>query len=337
MSITVCPPDPAALNRQGRTARRGLLLGLAGIAVARPALSQGTQGRPIRLVVPFPPGGGTDNTARIIVGPMSAFLGRPVVIESKPGAGGMIGAGEVARAAPDGSTILFDASSHLIVPLLAQNIPFRYETAFDPVSKVVIFPLPLVARTNAPYRDLAGLVAYARERPGSVTLGIPGSGTLAHLAGLALFQRAGIDVTIVPYRGSATAVMAVVAGEVDLALNLTTSLGFFADGRLRALAVTSGSRIPVLADVPTVAEQGYPGFDMSDWSGLWVPAGTPSAVVAQIHASVVHAFAQEAVKARMDALNIIAVGNSPAEFAADIARERQTLADLVRGSGMTIN
>ena len=317
------------------SAPRRALLGMSALAWPSIARAQGAQS--IRLVVPFAAGGGSDNVARSIAGPLGAALGQTVVVDNRPGAGGSIGAAEVARAEPNGLTLLLDAASHLIVPLLLRNPPVRYETAFTPVTRVALLPQMFLIRAGAPDRTLADFIARARARPGALTFAVPGNGTQQHLAGTALFRRAGVDVLGVPYRGAAAAVQAVLTGEADCAVNLTVALGMVRDGALRALAVTSAVRLPQLPAVPTVAEEGFAGYDMSEWSGIWGPARLPPDQVARMHAAVTVALGDAAVLARLSTLGAVPVGSAPDAFAADLLRERAVFQGIVRDAEITLD
>jgi tripartite-type tricarboxylate transporter receptor subunit TctC len=320
----------------GNHGRRALAAGALAAAL-RPdaACAQGV--RALRLVVPFAAGGGSDNVARIIAGPIGAALGRAVLVDNRPGAGGSIGAAEVARAAPDGDTLLLDAYSHLLVPILMPRPPVVYETAFTPISLVALLPQLVVVRAASPDRTLAELLARARARPGALVFAVPGNGTQQHLAGAALFRRAGVDVLGVPYRGAAAAVQAVLSGEADLAINLSVALPMVRDGALRALAVTSAGQLPALPNVPTVAEAGFPGFDMSEWSGIWGPAGLPEPMIVRLHAAVAAAVGNEGVSARLGGLGAVPVGSAPKAFAVAIARQRAVAREVVGAAGITLD
>jgi tripartite-type tricarboxylate transporter receptor subunit TctC len=290
----------------------------------------------MRLVVAFPPGGGTDAAARLLAGPMGRALATNVVVENRAGAAGTLAGGEVARAAPDGTTLLFDASSHLLVPFVMRAAPEGYQTAFTPITKVVVYPQMLVVRAASPYRTLAELLAEARRRPDALTFALPGNGTLQQLAGTMLFGRAGVSLLNVAYRGSAAAVQSVVAGETDCVINLSASLPLVRDGLLRALAVTSAERMRLLPDVPTIAELGFDGFDMSDWSGIWGPAGLPPATATRLADAARQALESSELRDRLTAGGGIPVGNAPADFAAEIDRQRRDLAAAAATARITM-
>ncbi|WP_291298176.1 tripartite tricarboxylate transporter substrate binding protein [Elioraea sp.] len=316
---------------------------LAGAMLAMPflgraALAQGFPARPIRMVVPYPPGGGADTTARLLAEPMGAMLGQPVVVENRGGAGGSIGAGEVARAAADGHTLLLDAGAHVVNPAVLKGLSFDYARAFAPISQVTVLPQILLVKAALPARTVAEFIALAKARPDTLTYGSSGNATSSHLAAALFAQRAGISLVHVPYRGGGPAVQDLVAGNIDMHMGtVSSSLALARDGRIRALAVTHGARLPSLPDVPTIAESGFPGYELNEWNGLYAPAGTPDAVLDRIHAAAMHALAQPAVTARLDALGAMAVGSLRADFAGFVTALRETMAKLVVDAKITVD
>lgn len=316
---------------------RRALLAAAGAALALPALASSFPARPIRLVVPYPPGGGADTTARLLAEPMGAFLGQPVVVENRAGAGGSIGAAAVAQAAPDGHTLLLDAGAHIVNPALLPNLAFDYATAFAPISQVTVLPQILVVRAGLPAADLAAFVALARNAPQGLSFGSSGNATSSHLAGALLAHRAGFPLLHVPYRGGGPAVQDLVGGRIDWHMGtVASSLALAREGRIRALAVTHPARIPPLPEVPTIAESGYPGFELDEWNGLYAPAGTPEEVLSRLHAAALHALSQPAVRDRLASLGALPVGSERRSFAAFLARGRALMADLVRQAGIRV-
>ncbi|WP_149538585.1 Bug family tripartite tricarboxylate transporter substrate binding protein [Siccirubricoccus phaeus] len=254
------------------------------------AAAQDWPSRPIRLVVPFPPGGSTDLLARRIGEKLSPALGQPVVVENRPGAGGTTGSEMVARAAPDGATILFGVTgTHGVAPSLFPRLGYDPLKDFAPISLVVTAPLVLVVRRDLPARDLAGFIAAAKAAPGDITYGTPGNGTSMHLTGVMFDMQAGTRLSHVPYRGSGPALNDLVAGNLATMFgDLLVVLPQLRAGTIRALAVTGAQRHPLLPEVPTMAEAGLPGFLALSWQGLFAPAGTPPAIVARL-ANEVHA------------------------------------------------
>ncbi len=294
--------------------------------------------RAVRMVVPYPPGGGADTTARLFMPPFSAFLGQNVVVENRPGAGSTIGAGEVARAAPDGATLLLDASGHTVAPFLIRGLNFDYATAFTPISRVTLIPQILIVRPESPYTSLPQLLAAAQAAPGRISYGSSGNASAPHLAGAVLFNRANVQLTHVPYRGGGPALQSLLAGDLDCLFATVSSASALArEGRVRALAASSAQRISSLPAVPTVAEQGFAGYDQNEWNGLWAPAGLPAAAVARLHAACRHALAEPAVRDRLASAGTTPLGTSPEEFAAFLAQDRTANAALIRSAGITLD
>ena len=315
------------------TRRAAIAAALSAPAVAR---AQWAPPRQVRMVVPFPPAGGADTTARLFAGPFQALLGQPVVVENRPGAGGTIGAAEVARAVPDGTTLLLDAANQAVGPYVLKNIPFDYATAFTPISRVTIYPLVLVVKPESPLRDLAGLVAQAKARPGTLTYSSSGNAVSNHIAMVVLLRRAGIEMTHVPYRGGGPALQAVLAGDVDCGFaTVASAAALVQDGRLRALAASSAARIPALPAIPTVAELGYPGYDQVEWNGLYGPAGLPEPAVARLYECCRAALADPAVQQRLAGLGAIGLGTAPADFDAWLKRERAAMQVVAREANIT--
>ncbi len=311
---------------------------LLATVLATPALAQPgwTPMRAIRLVVPYGPGGGADTTARLLSGPMGAVLGQPVVVENRPGAGASIGAQEVARAAPDGHTLLMDAMSHFVTPVL-MRLPIDYATAFAPLSLVTALPHVLLVPNDSSARDVASLVTAVRTRPGQIAFGTSGNGTGGHLAAVMLARRAGLDMLNAPYRGIAPALQDLVGGRLGFVFaTVASAMPLVRGGNARAIGVSSLQRVPVLPDVPTVAEQGYPGFEMDEWNGLLMPAGTQATIVAALSAAVVHAVQDATMRERVAGMGAILVGSDPAAFAAYIAAKAPAIAQLVRDERITI-
>ena len=315
---------------------RRALPGLAASLLAAPALAQWAPARQVRLIVPFSPGGGADTTARLFAPTFTAVLGQPAVVENRAGAGGTIGAAEVARAAPDGTTLLVDAANQAVNQFLFRNLPFDYVAGFTPVSRVTLYPLILVVRPDSPFRSLEALLAQARARPGRVTYSSSGNGISNHIATALLASRAGVEFSHIPYRGGGPALQAVLAGDVDFGFATVASAAALAqEGRLRTLALSTAARIPSLPEVPTVAELGFPGYDQAEWNGLYGPAGLAPEIAARLHEACRAALADPGVAQRLATLGAIGLGTGPAEFAEYLARERAAMAVLVRQAGIT--
>ncbi|MBX9702308.1 MAG: twin-arginine translocation pathway signal protein [Acetobacteraceae bacterium] len=321
-------------------ARRALLLAAGSAALPRPAVAQDPAwpSRPIRVIAPYSPGGQSDTVIRMLAPKMQELLGQPIVVENRTGAGGTIGAGLVAQAPADGHTLLFESFSFVVVPLIAKGLGFDYETAFVPVAQAVTLPYVLVVKRDfPPPHDLAGFVAEARRRPG-ITYGTPGVGTPGHLAGALLAHRAGIRLEHVPYRGGQDAARDVIAGNIDAAISTANTLRpLVEDGRAHGIALTSAERRGSLARLPTIAESGYPGFDITSWNGLFAPAGTPAPVVARLNAAVRHGTTDAEIVRRLALTGNEAVSAEAAAFAARIARDRETVRRIVAEAGIRID
>ena len=294
--------------------------------------------RPLRIIVAWPAGGSVDAPMRLIAAPMQAALGQPVVIENRAGAAGSIGAAAVAQAVPDGYTILGDASSQAANPALMQGLPFDYATAFAPVTQLTAGPSMLVVRAEGGPATLAALIAQLRTAGTPLPYASSGTGTASHFASVTLLRQAGVGAQHIPYRGSPLQVQAMLSGDVRFTfISIPAAAGLVRDGRLRALAVSSARRLPGFPEVPTVAEQGFPGFALGEWQGLFVPAGTPAPVIARI-AEAAHAGLRDPmVRERLQTLGLEVIGEGPAALAASLAEQRRRIAALVAAEGIRID
>jgi tripartite-type tricarboxylate transporter receptor subunit TctC len=299
------------------------------------AKAQAWPSRPIRVVVPFAAGGAADSATRAMAPGMSQRLGQTLVVENRTGAGGSLGGGEVARSAPDGHTLLMDASSHIVNPALLRGLSFDYATAFTPVSLAVTFPQVLAVKADLQARTLAEFVALAKAQP--LNIGTQGNATAGHL-GLVQFGRAaGIEMTHVPYRGGADAARDLAAGTLDGCFITMLSAGPIVDsGRARFLALSARDRVALRPDVPTFAELGMPGIEISEWAALFAPTGTPAAVVERLHAALAETLAEPEVQRRLAQLAAVPVGSSPADFARFVTEGREAMATLVREANIRI-
>ncbi len=309
--------------------RRALpLLAVPAVAVAQP--------RPLRVIVAFAPGGQSDTVMRLLQPRMAEALGQPVVVENRAGAGGAIAAGVVAGSPPDGNTLLFDSFGFVVQSLVQRGLPFDYETAFAAVGQATELPYVLVTRMDFPGRDLAGFIAQARARPG-VTFGTPGIGSTGHLAGVLLGHRAGVRLEHVPYRGGADAARDVAAGNLDCAISTANTLRpLVQDGRARGIALTSAVRRGSMADLPTIAESGFPGFDLTSWNGLFAPAATPAPVIGRLSDAMRIATQDPFVRERLGAGGNEAVSEPAAAFAARVASDRRVVRQLVAETGLRL-
>ena len=315
------------------TRRACLLAGCgaaAGFGAARIAMAQNT--RVIRLVVPFTPGGSTDILARALAPKLTSALGTQVVVDNKPGAGGSLGAAEVARAEPDGQTLLMGHIGTLAVnPSIYPRLPYDPLRSFTPVAWVARVPNILVVHAPLPARTMGEFLALARARPGRLTYSSGGNGSAAHIAFESLKLRTGIFMLHIPYRGTVPSVTDLLAGQVDATFTGAPAvLPHVRSGRLRALAVSSPQRLPMLPDVPTVAESGYAGFEADQWYGVVAPAGTPPAVVARLNVEINRALALPDVAQQLAGEGAFAMPGSPKAFGDLIAREIPRWAEVVK-------
>ena len=296
--------------------------------------------KPVRLIVPFPPGGPTDVMGRTAAKVLGDKLGQRFVVENKAGAGGNIGTDAVAKATPDGYTIGVSAISSLAIsPYLYTKLPFSVETDFAPVSLVGTTPCAIVIHPSAPFSDLKGLVAYAKANPGKLNYATSGIGTSNHLAAELLQSTAGIQLTNVAYKGSSQIVPDLLAGVVTMSMesSLATTLQHIKAGKLKAIAVTSAKRSRALPEVPTIAESGYPGFEVESWFGLVAPAGTPRPVVDKLQAAWSDGAKTPEVVTAFDAISADIRVQTPEQFAAFIRTENLRWGELIRKLGLKLD
>ena len=302
---------------------------LAQLALLGTAARAGAQERPIRLVVPYPPGGPTDLVGRIA----AASLSPPAIVENRAGGGGSIGAGEVARAAPDGGVLMVNASAHVILPHLQPGLPYDALQDFTPIAELVKVPLIVVVPAASPIRDIAGLVAAARA--GRVAYASSSIGGAPHLAGELFGRMAGAPMTHVPYRGSGPALQDLLGNTVQVMFDsLASSAGHVRSGALRAIAVTTAERLHEYHGVPTVAESGVPGYEITTWYGLWGPPRLSAATATRIHEAVARGLATPEAMLRLAALGAVPVVSTPEAFARFVANESARWGRLVRDAGI---
>ncbi|MFT8246862.1 Bug family tripartite tricarboxylate transporter substrate binding protein [Roseomonas sp. BN140053] len=322
------------------TATRRAALALPLLAAARPALAQDTDWprRPIRVLVPYAPGGSTDSSMRAVADRLAAWLGQPVVVENRSGGSGTIAAGAVAAAPPDGTTFLIEGIPSVVNPFVLRSLPFDYRTALVPVTQVVSVPVALAVKSALPVRTVAEFVALAREQPGKLSCGHSGNGTGAHLAGVLFQQRTGISLMTLPYRGGADAARDLASGALDCVTTAPLSVAPLAEGgRVRLLAVNSARRSPVLPDVPTLEESGVRDANLEEFLGLFAPRGTPQPIIDKLRAGVAAVLAEPEVRQRILQLGALPVGSTSAEFAALVERTRSEVEWLVRPAGLEVN
>ncbi|MFN9472925.1 tripartite tricarboxylate transporter substrate binding protein [Acidovorax sp.] len=273
--------------------------------------------KPVRIIVPFAPGGGTDLVARSMTVVMGQELGQPVIIDNKPGAGTIIGTDTAAKSAPDGYTLVMATVAHVVNPSIQPKLPYSHETAFAPVMLVGVSPNVLVVRASSPYKSVKDVIAAAKASPGKISFASQGAGTSAHLAGELFKNLTATNLIHVPYRGAGPALTDLLGGQVDVMFATAAAVGtMIAKGQLRALAVTTATRSSahVLSKVPTVAESGVPGYVADSWYGLFAPAGTPADVIEKLNAAARKAVFTDVFRKKMEAEGLIVKGSSPQEF-----------------------
>jgi tripartite-type tricarboxylate transporter receptor subunit TctC len=312
-----------------------LSLAAAGLALPTAVVAQNYPTRPVRAVVAFAPGGTTDTFARIMAQKLSENFGRQFYVENIAGATGNIGTGQVAKAAPDGHTLLFAFSSYVVNPTLFDKIPYDPIKDFDPVSLAVASTSVLTVNPSVPAKTVKALVALIKAGSGKFSFSSAGAGTQSHLAGEQLRQLLGLDLVHVPYNSGGLAIGAVVAGHTPIGFTSpAAAVPQVLQGNVRALAVTSGKRTAILPDVPTMAESGFPEIESDSWVGVLVPAGTPKDVVAVLHREIVKILAQPDLQARLAALGYDVVASTPEEFAARIKSEIAMWAKVIRAANI---
>ena len=305
--------------------RQTLQAGLA-LAVGSTVPGSFAQGafpsRPIKFIVPFPPGGATDLVGRLLAAKLQESWGQTVVVENKAGASGMIGTEQVARAAPDGHTVLVAITTHVQNPAIFTKVPYDPIKDFAPVSQICLSYLVLVVKPDFPARDLKEFVALVKATPGKYSFGSFGAGTSSHIVGEGFARRAGLDMAHVPYKGSAPMISDLLGGQVPCAwADVSTATQHIAAGKLRPLAVSGERRAPLLASVPTLLENGYPGFEALGWVGILLPAGTPQAIVDKYSAEMVRLVKLPEVRARLYDQTLMPVGDNAESFARTLKRD----------------
>jgi tripartite-type tricarboxylate transporter receptor subunit TctC len=326
-------PSPAPLKTALGLALLSCLLAFAASA------QQVYPTKTVRIVVPFAPGGSTDIFARDIADKLAVGLAQPVVVENRPGAAGNIGAEAVARAPPDGYTLLMATTGVMAINnALYPNMTYDAAKDFEPVIFVASITNVLVVAPELPANNVRDLIALAKEKPGSLSFGSSGAGSSTHLSSELFKSMAGIDVLHIPYKGSSQALTDLLAGRISMIIdNMPGAIGFIRAGRLRALAVTGSKRSPALPDVPTIAEAGVPGYESLSWSGIAVAAGTPKDVIARLNREIAAVLAQPDIRDKFSQAGADPVGGSPQEFANHIRGEREKWSQLIRERGITVN
>lgn len=316
--------------------RKLLALAAASPLLPAPAWAQGDwPTKPVRLFVPFSAGGAADTSARAVCLRVAELIGQPITIENRTGGNAVVAAGALLQAPRDGYNFIWDAANQLTNPVLIKDLPFDYRTAFFPITMAVRAPQALMVRQDFPAKTLEEFIEVARSKPGTVSCGTPPSGAMGHLAMALLQQRAGVKLIHTPYKGGADAARDLMGSQIDSAV-ITTSTARGTLARARMLAVTSSSRSAAYPDVPTIAERGFPGYDMDDWFGLFAAAGTPEGPIRQMQTAIAQATREPALAKTMAPLGMVPVGNSSQEFAGWLARQRDLLQKLIRDANITI-
>lgn len=311
-------------------------VGLSGLGVA-PAAAAFPE-KPIRIIVPFAPGGGTDLVARSMTVVMGQELGQPVIIDNKPGAGTIIGTDTAAKSSPDGHTLVMATVAHVVNPSIQPKLPYNHDTAFTPVMLVGVSPNVLVVRASSPYQSVKDVLAAAKASPGKLSFASQGAGTSAHLAGELFKTLTGTNLIHIPYRGAGPALTDLLGGQVDIMFATAAAVGAMIDkGQLRALAVTTAMRSQshVLSKVPTVAESGVPGYVADSWYGLFAPAGTPADVIEKLNSAAKKAVNTEAFRKKLEAEGLVVKGGSPQEFDAYAKGEEARWRKVVKDNKIT--
>ena len=301
--------------------------------------TQGFPNRPVTLVVPFSPGGGTDTGTRNIAQRLTQKWGQPVIVDNRPGAAGMIGADYVARATPDGYTLLIgNLGTQSINPILYKKLPYNPDTAFTAVSLIAELPLLLVVSQNSPAKSLGDLITLAKSKPGSLSFSTSGAGGSMHLAAELLAANTGMKLLHVPYKGGGPAIQDLLAGQVDMSVATILELNaHIKAGKLRPLALMGVSRNAAFPDVPTVAEAAVPEFNATSWMGVLAPAGTPKAVIERISSDFQEVIKSAEIRDKLAGLGAVPVGSDPAQFQTLIDRDRKQYARLIKERGISVD
>lgn len=318
---------------------RTIVVMIAACAVAGTASAQQYPARPIRMIVGFPPGGGTDIVGRIVAQKLSEVLRQQIAVDNRGGASGQLAAELTAKAPPDGYTVMMaHIAAVSILPSLFPKLPYDPQKDFAPITLVAIGPNLLVVHPSLPVKTVKDLIALAKSRPGQLQYASPGAGTVQHLAAEFFKLQAKVDMLHVPYKGSGQSIVDLIAGQVHLNFDsVPPVINYVRQGRLRAIAVTSAKRFSLLPDIPTISESGVPGFDMSTWWGLVAPAAVGKDVISKLHGETVKLLRQNDVKEKIAFVGAETVGDSPEEFAAFIRSEAAKYAKIVKEANIKVD
>jgi tripartite-type tricarboxylate transporter receptor subunit TctC len=311
------------------------LLATIAVAAGLPAGAQQYPSGPIRIVVPFTPGGGTDILARLIGQKLAESWGQPVVVDNRAGASGTVGTAVVAKAAADGQTALIVPAGYAGNPSLYKHLPYDHARDLAPVSWLASGPLVLVVHPSFPAKSIKELIAFCRPRPGEVNFGSSGPGTLPHLSAELFNTMSGIKLVHIPYKGAGAAVTDLLAGRIPIYfMNILQSLHIVKNGKLRALGVTTPQRSPIAPEIPAIAEAGLKGYDMTNWYGLLVPAATPRPVIVKLNGEIVRILNLPELKARLADDGMVVVASTPEQFAEFLARETAKFTKVIEAAGI---
>ncbi len=314
------------------------LAGILALAVSVAAAAQSWPQKPVRLINPFPPGGGTDTFARPLAARLSQAMGQQFIVENLGGAGGTLGAARAAKEAPDGYTFLIGAVHHTIAETLYTKLPYHLERDFVPITVIATVPNVIVVNPKHNFKSLGELIAFAKKNPGKLNYGSAGNGTTHHLAGELFKQVTGTELTHVPYKGAGPLTQDLLAGQVDLAFDgLGSSASHIKSGRLRPLAVTTATRSALLPDVPTAAEAGVKGYELTTWYAVWAVRGTPQPIVDRMYQEIAKALQSPEIKLVWDGQGAALGGMPPAEFAALVKQEIARWGKVVKDANIKID
>jgi tripartite-type tricarboxylate transporter receptor subunit TctC len=311
---------------------------MALLVTSGAVFAQGYPAGPVRVIVPFPPGGGVDGAGRLISQKLSEALGKQFVVDNRPGANGMIGSELAAKSAKDGYTLMVNGANFVTTPSLYAKVTYDPVRDFEPISLIALAPNMLVVHPSLPVHSVKALIALARARPGEVNYAGSGSGSTPHLAAELFNTLAKVTLVHVPYRGTGPAIVGLMSGEASVMFMPTTNaVSLVKAGRLRALAVTSRVRVPAMPELPTVSESGLKGYESSQWYGMLAPAGTPVEVLGLLNSHVIKIMQASDMKQRLTAEGLVAVGGTREQFAAHIKSERTKWAKVIKASGAKVD
>ncbi len=332
-------PFPLSRRRFTCAAVSAAVLGATGLFASAPALAQAYPSKPITIIVPFSAGGTTDILARLVGQHLATELGQVVIADNRAGAGGNIGAALAAKAPADGYTLFMGTvGTHAINAALYKRLPFDHVKDFAPLSRVANVPNLLVAHPSQPFKTVSEMIAYAKANPGKINFGSPGNGSSPHLSGELFKSMAKVDLTHIPYKGSAPAVADLLGNQISIMFdNLPSVIPHVRSGKLRAIAITTATRSPELPDVPTIAEAGLPGYEAASWFGLFAPADTPAPVLATLSTALAKVLSNPDVQKKISMQGGEVVNETPAQFAAFIKAETTKWGKVVKDSGARID